>query len=147
MLAELFRTSFDTGYFNQMLEKVVYDPPQLRDIRNFLYGPSYGLEDSVLMLQGIEALEKFSFFCRRHILPSLRDLLEISGFSSRWRSDKDRHSLQVLKGLFAYAFPHNLKALEEHTLFLRKNCQMLWMKKVNYPPVHPASSTKLPSLQ
>lgn len=119
-LSELFRTTFDTGTFNQVLEQAAFDIASLREIRSFLYGAAPVLEDPLQARRGIEALEELALFCRRYVMPGLRELLGISGFNSPRRTSADMRTLHAVKGLFAYTFPSNLEKMEEHTHSLKE---------------------------
>ncbi len=123
--ADIFRYNFDTGYFLPVMDHASYDTSQLRDIRQFLYGADLILQDPPQARRGIEALQEFTAFCRTFVSPFIRELMGISGFTTGSGHSPQARTLQAMKGMFAYTYPHNIARLEELGQSLQKCQEML----------------------
>ncbi|MFP4492013.1 MAG: hypothetical protein ACLFNZ_11100 [Spirochaetaceae bacterium] len=124
----IFRNHFESGWFLTVLERMSFNTIYLNDIRRLTELQSIYPSDYYHIRTGTIALEEFTRFSRRYLLPVLRDQLGISGFT-RWSNpDQDRTTI-VVKEFFAAAFPHNLRRLAELTAHLRSATHRLAMEE------------------
>ncbi|MBI9107738.1 MAG: hypothetical protein JEZ04_13405 [Spirochaetales bacterium] len=118
-LRELYFGQFDNHWFITLLDSNAFNTSRLRYIQNMLVIQSIYSTEAAVFNDGIETLEEVILTARRYILPVLRDKLRISGFyKSRGNDSKEE---LVMRDLFSYTFPYNLKRLEELTIDLKEN--------------------------
>jgi hypothetical protein len=113
-IKELYLRHFDNGWFTSILERHAFNRLYLHDIRRLIELTSLYPGDYYRIRDGVRALTEFVYFCRRCILPVLRDELGLSGFAQAGGSGGDGTD-RVVKGFFLYTFPANLEQLAQLT--------------------------------
>ena len=109
-LRELFYGHFDNYWFISLLEQNAFDTGRLRAIHSLLEIQSVYNTERIIFIDGMDAFQEIILTSKRYLLPALRDKLKISGF---YKNNTGTRDDRVMKSMFSYTFPHNLKRLEE----------------------------------
>jgi hypothetical protein len=131
-IRELYLRHFDNGWFMTILERHSFNRLYLNDIKRLIELTALYPGDYYRLRDGVRALTEFIGFCRRCVLPVLRDELGLSGFDPA--GHRDDPTTQVVKGFFAYTFPANLEQLSELTGRLRESTDELTGLSANSEP-------------
>lgn len=109
-IRNLFEERFDRSWLAAVIEGLPLDPRTIREIRDFLATMDVFPDNDQKIELGIEALHRYIWTLKTHMLPHAKELLGVSPFSEpRRRMDKSQY---VLRRLTADTLPHNLKHLE-----------------------------------
>ena len=116
-LEEAFNISFNHTWFRVLAEESPVDKGLLREVEDFFVLKSPFSCDELQISEIVLAIEQIVSIVKRYLLPCLRDRLRISGFFADDTSI-DRNT-RIKYKFIAYAFPHNIRRLEEISLQLR----------------------------
>lgn len=114
-IREHFDRHFDRGWLAMIIDELPIEASLVQQIRELLGLRSVYQADIHEVRYGVQRLMIFAAELRRHLLPVLRDRLQISGFTRSFRNDD---AGRIHRQFVAIAFPANLQRLEELTASL-----------------------------
>lgn len=109
-IKEVFELHFDRSWLAVVIDELPLENRTVREIREFLSITETEAENEARILAGLDALRRYIWTLKRHLLPRVRELLGVSAFCGENRV-RDR-SQYVIRSLTAFALPYNLAKLE-----------------------------------